>query len=301
MPARTPYFGLFLVLIFSSFCSGQSKETLIWTGESGGFSIRWTDQDISVRSLKNSSAVMFSTKKLQEQDRAAYFQSMKEMEEPDEQFPAEDNCDFGTNHRLFSVVGSILTFEYSQFTACRFAAHPDIQFRLTSLDLNKKGEVVFEQGEIDEANRGKEVFLNDLFPEKEILQALLQDKIIKKELQKGNGSIPSTLTELQTTLSEPVGADIGTENCDYDFPKDFLSRFAFYDVQGNIALVRISLPNGAGYCADRQLMLTIRLNIPEQLKSAFVDAAQKNHGFLMKDVGKFHKSAASDLVYEIAE
>jgi hypothetical protein len=287
--------------LFSVCCFGQSNEKLIWSGESGGFSISWTDQDISVHSVKNPSTLIFSTKKLQDEDRAAYFKSMKEMEEPDEEFPAEDNCDFGTNHRLFSVVGSILTFEYSQFTACSFAAHPDVQFRLTSLDLSKNGEVILQPGNLDEANHGKAMFLNDLFPEKEILQALLQDKLIKKELHKRNASPPITLAELQTTLSGGAGADITTENCDYDFPTDFLSRFAFYDVEGNNVVVRISLPNGSGNCSDHQLMVTIRLNIPAQLKSALTDAAQKKQGFLMKDVTDFEKSAQSDFVYELAE
>ncbi len=287
-----------VIALFSNWCLGQSAETVIWSGESGGFSVRWTDQDISVHPAKDPSKIIFSTKVIAEKDTKAWFEAQKQFD--DEEMNTEEDCEFGPNYRLFSVVGSILTFEYSESAVCSFAAHPDLQFRLISFDLGKNGEIIFSTAEIDQAFRKKEVFLTDIFPEKEILEALLQDKIIKKELQERKASTPSSLLELQTKLSEDFHNLIDTENCGYDFPKDFLSRFVFYDIEGNTVVVRVSLPSNAGYCSFYQLMLPIRMNIPEQLKPALSDAALKKNGFLMKDATKFGKAAQSDFVYEIS-
>jgi hypothetical protein len=285
--------------LFSLLCFGESSEKLIWSGESGGFPIKWTDQEISVHNKDRS--LVFSTKTLAEQASKEWFKAQREMEDTeDEEFSSEKNCEFGSNYRLFSVVGSILTFEYSESAVCSFAAHPDVQVRLTSFDLKKNGEVTFSTGELDLSNRNNEILLTDVFPEKEILQALLEDKIIKKELQERKASVPRTLTELQTTLSEPFDNLFETENCGYVFPKDFLSRFVFFDIDGEKAIMRISLPSGVGACQSSQLMLTIHLNIPAQLKSPLDNASLKKQGFLMKDVVKFDKAAESDFTYEIS-
>lgn len=294
-------FSVFLIMLLSHACLGQSAETVIWSGESSGFFIKWTDQDISVHSTKNPSTLILSTKKLAEQDRKAWFESQKQMEEPeDEEFSSEENCEFGANHRLFSVVGSIVTFEYSESVVCSFGAHPDLQFHLTSFDLAKNGDVTFSAGELDPSNSGKEVILTDIFPEKEILQALLENKMIKKELQERKASMPDTLAELQSTLGEPFDNLFETENCGYGFPKDFLSRFVFYDVEEKNVVLRIALPSSVGACQSYQLMLTIRLNTPEKLNSDLGNAVQKKEGFLMKDLAKFGKAAESDFTYEIS-
>ena len=293
-------FSFFLILIFSHFCLGEPVETPIWSGESGGFSIRWTDQDITVHPAKDLLKVIFSTKVIAEKDTKTWFENQRQLEQPEDEDFSPDNCEFGPNYKLFSVVGSLVTFEYSESVVCSFAAHPDLQFRLISLDLNTEGEVIFSAAEIDQSNHGKEVFLTDFFSEREILEALLQDKMIKEELQERKTSMPSTLAELQASLSEPFDNLFETENCSYGFPKDFLSRFVFYDIEGKNVIVRIALPSSVGACRANQLMLPIRLNIPERLNSDLTNAALKKQGFLMKDLVKFGKSAQSDFTYEIS-
>jgi hypothetical protein len=288
-----------VIILLCNWHLGQSAETVIWSGESGGFSIHWTDQDISVHPAKDPSKVIFSTKLIAEKDTKAWFEAQKQFD--DEEMNTEKDCEFGPNYRLFSVVGSILTIEYSESAVCSFAAHPDLQLRLISFVLSKNGDVIFSTAEIDHADRSKEVFLTDFFPEKEILEALLQDKMIKKELQERKASTPSSLLELQTKLSEDFHNLIDTENCGYDFPKDFLSRFVFYDIEGKNVIVRIALPSGVGACQSHQLMLPIRLNIPERLNSDLTNAALKKQGFLMKDLVKLGKAAQSDFTYEISD
>lgn len=294
-------FHFFLILIFNCFCLGQSAENVIWSGESGGFSIRWTNQDISAHSAKKPDEFLFSTRVIAEQTSKEWFEEQKEFEDPeDEGFNSEKNCEFGSNYRLFSVVESILTFEYSESAVCSFAAHPDVQVRWISFDLTKRNEVTFSTSEVDPAKRGNEVLLTDIFPEKEILNALLQNKLIVKELMERKAAMPQRLSELQTSLSEPFDNFIETENCRYSLPSDFLSRFVFYDVEANNVILRIALPSSIGACRSSQLMLTIRLNIPEQLKAALANAAVKKQGFLMKDLVKFEAAAQSDFNYEIS-
>jgi hypothetical protein len=280
---------IFSSLLLACVCSGQSAKNLIWTGESGGFSIRWTDDDISAHPVDNPSVKLFSTRAIAEQASKQWFMLQKDMEEPDdEEYSAEKNCEFGASYRLLAVVGSIVAFECIESVVCSFAAHPDIQIRVSAFDLAKGGK-----------HLGEMTSLTEYFTEPEILNELSRNQVIQRELVKRKAAQPKTLSELRTALAQPSGSMIETENCGFDFPPDILSRFAFHDLEKDKVVVRIGLPSSLGACQRSQLLLTLRLDIPEKLKPALTAAASGKQGFFMKDLSKFGASAKSDAVYEV--
>jgi hypothetical protein len=292
---------VFVFVLIAHFCSAESKETIIWSGQSGGFAIRWSDTDINAHPVAKPSAIAFSTKTIGEQASKAWFESQKQYEEPgEEEYSAENNCDFGTSYRLFSIVGPLLTFEYSESAVCSFAAHPDLQVRLITFDLSKSGDLLFSTSELDSANPGKAVLLTDFFAEAQILTALLQSRLIQQEIQRRKAKMPVTLNQLAGALNEPSTDTITTDDCGYSFPIDFASRFVFHDVENDKAIVRIALPSAIGACRASQLLLTIRLDIPDQLKLALAEAAAGKQGYLMKDLAKLGPPAQSDFPYEIS-
>ena len=270
-------------------------EKEIWTGESGGFLIRWTTADLIAQSVSDKKAV-FSARDFADKGFEQYYKSVKERKDLGKDLKAE--IDFYNRHfRLLSVVGSLISFEDNLDASSKilklpakenFAYRDIIESRFLTIDLTKPGELLYlsdddePSSEIDLTKPGKAIQLTDLFSEQDILQALLKDAIIKRamSLAKQSKQIkqPTNLGELLAVLE----GNLGVKNCPFDFADDYLTRFAFHHVENDKVAVRLSLSSGNTACKGEKAQLGLLLPIPASLKESLTLADSNKQGFLMK-------------------
>jgi hypothetical protein len=207
----------------------------IWVGESGGARIEWTTHGIATRNPDGTAVDLFERSK------------------------GEAGCEGDQVDRVLSVVGSIVSYEESVGTTCEGAAHPS---------------AVTFYAAVDAAHPGKKVRLTDLFPDADVLRALMGDAVVKRHLPK---TPPKTVDALVQTLadSEP--------ECEYAFGKDLLTRFAFHHVESNRVAVRFGLSHGCEVARGNLTQLGILLPIPPSWKDALDRASSRTEGFLMRD------------------
>ncbi len=255
-------------------------EKIIWTGQSGGFTIRWAASDIRAQPSGKTRQVLFSVIPLAQKGFEDFSTSMKD---PD---AGAEDCSYERNFRVLSVVGSIVSFEDVYYSFCQGWAHPSVETRFTAIDLAKPGAIAYTNTggfppiDVDMSKPGKVVKLTGFFPEYEILKALLADSVIKKALQNSGASQPpQTLHELSQTLKKQ-SFEIG--ECVYRFPEDFLTRFVFHHLEKDKVAVRIGLPPDAEPCRTQHAQLGILLPVPESLKTSLALAESGKEGFLMK-------------------
>jgi hypothetical protein len=207
----------------------------IWVGESGGARIEWTTHGIATRRADGTAVDLFERSK------------------------GEAGCEGDQTDRILSVVGSIVSYEESVGTTCEGAAHPS---------------AVTFYAAVDAAHPGKKVSLTDLFPDADVLRALLADSVVKRHLPK---TPPKTTDALVRALAE------SQPECEYTFSADLLSRFAFHHVEGDRVAVRIGLSHGCEVMRGNLTQLGILLPIPPRWKDALDRASSRAEGFLMKD------------------
>ena len=109
--------------------------------------------------------------------------------------------------------------------------------------------------------------LTDLFPERDVLAALLADPWVK-----------GALAEARPTSLAALARAYGDHRCTR-LDEDALSRFAFYDLRGSRVAVRLSLPEAAYSCRPGFTQLALWLPVPATLKADLT--AAKRAGALM--------------------
>ena len=123
--------------------------------------------------------------------------------------------------------------------------------------------------------------LTDYFPEEEILQALLKDRLIQDGLDSlAHPLKPRMLKELPK-LFAAQGYVLGSSG--FELRPDFLTRFAFHNVEGNQVAVWISVSGGSTANQSQLGLVKITLNIPPGLRERLLMAQSRKEGFLMKD------------------
>jgi hypothetical protein len=207
----------------------------IWVGESGGVRIEWTTQGIAARRPDGTAIDLF--------DRSQ----------------GESGCEGDQTLRLLSVVGSIVSYEESEGTTCEGAAHPS---------------AITLYAAVDAAHPGKKVRLTDLFPDADVLRALVADSVVKRHLPK---TLPKTTDALVEALAD------SEQECEYAFGKDLLTRFAFHHVEGDRVAVRIGLSHGCEVARGKLTQLGLLLPIPPTWKGPLDRASSRAEGFLMRD------------------
>lgn len=151
---------------------------------------------------------------------------------------------------ILSQVGPILSVNVSLYW--EGGAHPGHLARISTVNLDKD----------------KTPFLlTDIFPEDQILSALLNDKVVKKALRNKK---PRNLAELIQV------ADGGCEISFYSLKE----AFAFHHIKGNNVAIRIGLPHGCEAMRGNYTEIGIYLPIPVHLKSLLDQASRR--GALMK-------------------
>jgi hypothetical protein len=242
----------------------------VWTGQSAGFRVTISRTDIAVvRGQGASEQTVFS---LEARRRAELSDLEKEAQEwaadmaQAESLPAVTEASSGSTYAPLSMVGPYLSLEVASGGYWPGAAHPS-------------AITIFEV--VDLGDTGRRASLERIFPEADLLSALLADKIVQTQLG-DSGPRPKTLAALVKALAE------SDNPCEYSFATDLLSHFAFYDVVGGKVAVRIGLPYGCEVARGNLTQLGILLDIPAGLK-ADLARARAGGGFVMKDAARRFK------------
>lgn len=237
-----------------------------WTGQSGGFDFKWTQQDITVSPATAPTKVLYSAKNL--------FNKTYE----------GDVCGDGDRSALsadqklevLSIVGPIMSIDSGDYSFCKGNAHPNTYEKYAAVDFR---------------HPEKAAQLSDYFEAPVLLKALLSDRLIQKNIKAFNLSTPKTLTDLVNGLSK----DPTLWACEYGFTKDMLSRFAFHHIEGNKVAVRIGLSNGQEPCRGQLTQLGLLLPIPTALRDDLTNAQARQSGFLTQNSPKPTRDAATSL------
>lgn len=254
---------------------------VIWSGESGGVSIRWTTADLFAGDDKV--LAPFATKKFKE------FAA----DQVEDDLPGEETqvmrCEYHNDFKVLSVVGTLVSLEDQTSFSCE-RAKGEGATRFTTVDLAKPGEVMYASGEeasgtdVDPAQPGKIVKLTDYFAEQDILRALLADPIIRKAVAGSKTSAsPQTLAALPELFAKD---DYRLGSTDFQLRPDFLTRFVFHHVEGDKVAVRLGLPPHFGFNHAQHEQLGLLLPIPSLLQQPLALAAARQEGFLMMDAPK---------------
>lgn len=252
---------------------GKTGAKVIWTGKSGGFAIRLTTADIQARPLKKPGRLAFSAAQLARRGFQRFIS-------PPQLDGSEKHITYEREFTLLSVVGSIISLRDELYYEITPSAHPGGEIRFTAIDLAKPGEVpdplATEEG-FSQQKLGKVAMLTDYFPEKEVLQALLANAMIKEIL---GGESPSSLANLLQFLQDQP---IEKNEVPCLIPGDFLTRFTFHQLQGDRVAVHLGVPSAGGAFRSFHAELDLRLPIPPALKNSLTLAASGQEGFLMAD------------------
>ena len=268
----------------------------IWIGESGGLNIRWTEEDITA----TESEVMFSAKQKEgevvfsakQKKGKVVFSAKKDLSY---YLSEEQKCKTGKRTMtILSVVGSIASIKDTPKFHCK---NDDQGFpRFTTVDLAKSGKVVS---------------LTDLFPESDILKALLavpaiEDALAESEITKAPATLKEFIEKLDfgLTRSIPVAredidnsknclwlseddddGDDNDEGCHFYLDaKHFLSQFAFHHIEDDKVVLHLGLLPAEPTCQWCHAQISIYLPIPTTLQPALFEAKEGKAGFLMNNM-----------------
>ncbi len=234
---------ILLSAVCSLFLMGAAP-AMLWSGSSAGFQLTWSEADLRVQT-GNKPAV-------------SLFPPLPKLD-PDPEF----RCEYEWGLIPLSWVGPYLSYRQENYWGCMKTAHPGMLTEFQVKDLRAPS---------------KAVSLNQLFPDSQILKALLADAVVIKALQKApNKRKYNSTSELLAALNE------GNGECEYYFGKDMLTHFAFHHIAGQQVAVRIGLSHGCEAARGNLTQLGILLPIPPALKAPLQQAFNRKAGFLMGD------------------
>lgn len=263
----TPSVLLFSLACLASLLHAQSVPAgrTLWKGTSGNYNIEWSTGNLRVV-RSDTGATVF--------DAAARAKSeWNDILRRANRGPLE--ADF--TYRLLSVAGPYLSMEEGEYCECG-GAHPTAIKRFRAIDLSRSSTAPAAAS------------LTAVFPERDVLAALLADTVVRKALE--SEKKPASLAALVDTLQDEI---VKQGDCEYTFPKDLLESFAFYDSVGDKALVRLSLPYAAEICRGQMIQLGLTLQSPESAKAWLADAKSGHGGLLMVDSKKISPSATTSV------
>lgn len=234
-----------------------AKSATIWSGTSGGYRWKWTTSDLAAYRVGVDRPV-FTAK--------AYEKHTSPLFKGDTSDPVDTYAD--CTIQPLSIVGSIVSYERDYYW--EGGAHPSGSVDYLTIDV---------------ARPGHQVKLTDLFPDTDVLKALLEDKIVQDTLKRNHtAGTPRTTAQLVELLK---GKTFGSEdNSNFAFEDDLLERFAFHHVQGNQVAVRLNISWGAEVFRFTTTQIGILLPISPRMARVFAQASARREGFLMSAAKK---------------
>lgn len=244
--------GALLAVVTASLAAAAGAKTH-WRGTCGGYRWQWTSTDVTA--VPTSGRGSFSLKR--------------------HLFPGPPSSDdlegltfLGVTVQPRSLVGPYLSYREDRYW--QGGAHPS-------------GSIGYHV--IDVRNPKRAVALTDLFPQAQVRDALWNDPVVRKVLNKeGVRSRPATAAALVAALE--LKSFGGEEGMTYQFTGDFLRQFAFHHLEGNRVAVRLNVPWGAEIYRFRNTEIGILLPIPERLRIPLARAAAGREGFLFRGVAR---------------
>ena len=272
--------------------SQQITGKAIWKGRSGGIEIEWTTDDLFANSGEKVERIFKSLAKRGHEEFLVDISTDKTKD-------GASNCDYRRDFEVLSIIGTLISFSDTEYTDCG-GAHPSTEMRFTTVDLARPGEVSYGQGDnamdVDLRNPGKAVKLTDYFSESDILSALLSDRVIKLAFAEARvSSPPQTLASLPEIFAKN---DYVLNGTDLSLRPDFLTRFAFHHLEGDLVAVRLNLPSIA--FAYRSQQIGLLLPIPSELRQPFALAAIGHEGFFMKEAPRGIRNKLTKFSFKIA-
>ncbi len=236
-----------------------------WHGVSGGLQWRWTSDDITARN--GAGRLAYSVKR-----------TLKQEAKVGAEHDTDVNSYWEVNCRMLSVVGSLLSYERDDYW--EGGAHPS----------GSEAFIAF-----DASNPGKPLALTDLFPDAQILRALLADPIVQRVRKQANlKDTPATSAQLAKQLAEQTFD--AADGINYSFPPDLLRDFAFHHIENGKVAIRFCLPHGSEIYRFHHTQLGILLPIPAALRPALTRASHRQEGYLMQDLPKIARTAQTKVV-----
>jgi hypothetical protein len=262
----------------------------IWSGQSGGFALRWTTGDLTAAPVGQPSKVIFSAK---EQALRRFAEFKKENLETEPSW----RCSYSLKFTVLSFAGSLLSYQETEDSYCGRPNgpgwnHPSIQTSYRVIDLNKPDVPVS---------------LARFFAEEAVLGAVLSDSTIKQALknagkpaeQKNIADLVKTINE-ETSIQPLKGTPEAPKDCGFVFPEHPFTEFAFHHLEkGNVA-IRLSLVPNSGACHSAHSQLGILLPAPAALAESLTAAHSRTQGFLMQDSRRLSGNKATLFEFETA-
>ncbi len=260
----------------------------LWEGKSGNFVISWTAKDLQARFAQKPGSVVFSANSLA----TLGFKHFRAVD-----LAEVESLDYERGITPVSVVGSLLSLREECYYSVRPSAHPGFGARFTTLDLARPGlvpDLLTEDPRFQPKKLGKAVKLTDLFPEPEILKALLAHPLIQEHTgPPGAPDSPQSLRALSRLLEDKL---LYWGEIPFFFPQNFLTRFAFNRAGKGRVEVLLDLEPAGGAIRYLYAQLNLLLPIPSRLKQPLEQAATGQAGFLMEALANTRRS----LVHTVA-
>jgi hypothetical protein len=164
---------------------------------------------------------------------------------------------------VLSVVGPWVSYERSN-SGYTGGAHPYAHSVYITWDVAK------DQGAFS---------LLDVFPEKDVLNALRADSFVKKHVDD-----PKAFNEAKTVEALLESLHPGEDCVGFLYGIDNVKRsVAFHHIEGGKVDVRIAFGYDNELCRGNIFVVGVLLPIPESLRPALERASTRQEGFLMKD------------------
>ena len=243
---------------------GKGPSRTIWKGQSGNYGIDWSSTGLTVTREANPLSVFDAAAEA----KAAWSGFVRNAN------GAPMEAEF--TYRLLSAVGPYLSLEEGVYCDCG-GAHPTSVKRFRAIDLERSSQ-----------RSPSPASLTSIFPERNVLAALLGDPMVAGAL--GALPKPESLAALLQTLEEET---VKVKDCEYEFPDDLLSSFAFGDAEDGNVSVQLGLPSAAQVCRGEMIQLGLTLPTPQAIQAWLRDAKERRRGLLLVDSPRDGRSAVT--------
>jgi hypothetical protein len=242
-------------------------EKVFWRGRFENVTAEWTDRNFRI--IDNS----------RNEVRTDWRKSVAEEFEARRADSQGLRCDYYVGLRVLSVVGNLATFYQEELIRCGIASW---FVRIKTLDLTKAGPNLYRDME-----DAPGVLLNDLFPERDILDSLERQPLLKGFLSGRSGEAKNVAELLELVQEEYVRKAFG----DYALGPE-LDAFVFRSLTNGRVSVRLFLLPTAGYNASTTEHLDIILPVPNSLKADMEASRLSKGGFFFDSRGRERKATS---------
>jgi hypothetical protein len=216
-----------------------AEQETIWQGRSDGYDIDWRSDRLDVLNSDKRQLVL-SFGSMAERD----WQRVREL-------AGDRSGSMDRTYSVLSAVGPWLSVEEGAYCDCG-GAHPSEARKVLAFDLRKGAP-----------NAGELARLNEIFPDKSIMAAMIKTPLVRSALDEAGMSAPDTLKalSLQGLLENLNMRTVEVDECSFQFRPSLLSSFVFERLDVDSVAVKLALPAASEVCrgqaTDIELLLSL--------------------------------------------